>query len=160
VVHDLVVEKGKHYSVIFWMKTEGISTNEGMFVDVLGVRIASPRRSKPARPFGSSFGSHSPPPAIPSLCGFAASRQKLLAQFDEALRACRSVTAPVARTVDEVAASLRDRLEQFAEKRRVHCHQTRSPVTCDPEPRGFAAIRRGSSVAAAFPLGRRTGYQV
>src|ERR1041385_6211149 len=50
----------------------------------------------------------------------AAPGQKLLAQVDEALRACRSATASVARAVDQRAAALRDALEQFAEKRGVH----------------------------------------
>jgi len=36
VSHDLVVERGKKYSVTFWMKTEGISTNEGVYVEVAG----------------------------------------------------------------------------------------------------------------------------
>jgi len=36
VSHWLPVSKGRHYDVTFWMKTEAISTNEGMFVDVDG----------------------------------------------------------------------------------------------------------------------------
>jgi len=36
VSHSLVVEKGKRYNVTFWMKTEDITTNEGMFVEVDG----------------------------------------------------------------------------------------------------------------------------
>ena len=36
VSHPLSVEKGKRYNLSFWMKTEGISTNEGMFVEVDG----------------------------------------------------------------------------------------------------------------------------
>ena len=36
VSHWLPVDKGRHYELTFWMKTEAISTNEGMFVDVDG----------------------------------------------------------------------------------------------------------------------------
>jgi len=36
VWHWLPVDKGRHYDLTFWMKTEAISTNEGMFVDVDG----------------------------------------------------------------------------------------------------------------------------
>ncbi len=34
--HWLPVTKGRTYSLQFWMKTEGISTNEGMYVEVDG----------------------------------------------------------------------------------------------------------------------------
>lgn len=34
--HWLPVTKGRHYELSFWMKTEAISTNEGMFVEVDG----------------------------------------------------------------------------------------------------------------------------
>ena len=34
--HWLPVEKGRQYKLQFWMKTEAISTNEGMFVEVDG----------------------------------------------------------------------------------------------------------------------------
>ena len=46
--------------------------------------------------------------------------QQFLAQLDQTVRTCRSVTAPVARAVDQRAPALRDRLQQFAEKRGVH----------------------------------------
>jgi hypothetical protein len=36
VSHDLAVQKGKRYNVTFWMKTEGVSTNEGVYVEVDG----------------------------------------------------------------------------------------------------------------------------
>jgi tetratricopeptide (TPR) repeat protein len=36
VAHDLVVQKGKAYNLTFSMKTEGISTNEGVYVEVDG----------------------------------------------------------------------------------------------------------------------------
>jgi hypothetical protein len=36
VSHWLPVDKGRHYELTFWMKTEAISTNEGMFMDVDG----------------------------------------------------------------------------------------------------------------------------
>lgn len=36
VRHDLAVQKGQRYNLTFWIKTEGISTNEGMFVEVDG----------------------------------------------------------------------------------------------------------------------------
>jgi tetratricopeptide (TPR) repeat protein len=42
LAHDLVVEPGKRYNLTFWMKTEGISTNEGMFVEVLGCKECQP----------------------------------------------------------------------------------------------------------------------
>jgi tetratricopeptide (TPR) repeat protein len=42
VAHDLVVEPGRAYNLTFWMKTEGISTNEGMYVEVDGQ--ASPKQ--------------------------------------------------------------------------------------------------------------------
>jgi hypothetical protein len=42
VAHDLAVEKGKRYTLNFWMKTEGISTNEGMFVEILGCQDCNP----------------------------------------------------------------------------------------------------------------------
>ena len=59
------------------------------------------------------------------LRGFAASGQKFLAQLDQAGRSCRSVTAPVARAIDQRAAPLRNGLQQLAEERGVH----RSPLT-------------------------------
>jgi hypothetical protein len=36
VAHWLPVDKGRHYDLSFWMKTEAISTNEGMFIEVDG----------------------------------------------------------------------------------------------------------------------------
>jgi tetratricopeptide (TPR) repeat protein len=36
VGHWLPVDKGRHYILTFWMKTEAISTNEGMYVEVDG----------------------------------------------------------------------------------------------------------------------------
>jgi tetratricopeptide (TPR) repeat protein len=42
VAHELAVQKGKAYNLTFWMKTEGISTNEGMYVEVDGQ--ASPKQ--------------------------------------------------------------------------------------------------------------------
>lgn len=36
LAHDLAVQKGKAYNLTFYMKTDGISTNEGMFVEVDG----------------------------------------------------------------------------------------------------------------------------
>jgi tetratricopeptide (TPR) repeat protein len=35
-VHYIPTTKGRHYGLSFWMKTEAISTNEGMFVEVDG----------------------------------------------------------------------------------------------------------------------------
>ncbi len=52
--------------------------------------------------------------------GFAASGQEFLAKLDQAVRLCRSVTAAIACAIDQGAATLRDGLEQFAEKRGVH----------------------------------------
>jgi hypothetical protein len=51
---------------------------------------------------------------------FTPSRQQFLAQFDQACRLCRRVTAPVARAIDQRAAALRNRLQQFAEERGIH----------------------------------------
>jgi tetratricopeptide (TPR) repeat protein len=42
VLHDVVVEPGKRYNLAFSMKTEGISTNEGIFVEVLGCKDCQP----------------------------------------------------------------------------------------------------------------------
>jgi hypothetical protein len=36
VTHPLAVQKGRRYALTFWMKTEGISTNEGVYVEVDG----------------------------------------------------------------------------------------------------------------------------
>lgn len=36
ISHRLSVEKGKRYNLTFWMKTEAITTNEGMYVEVDG----------------------------------------------------------------------------------------------------------------------------
>ena len=36
LAHWLPVDKGRRYELSFWMKTEAISTNEGMFVEVDG----------------------------------------------------------------------------------------------------------------------------
>jgi hypothetical protein len=36
VVHWLPVDKGRRYELKFWMKTESITTNEGMFIEVDG----------------------------------------------------------------------------------------------------------------------------
>ena len=55
VAHDLVVEKGKHYSVTFWMKTEGISTNEGMFVDVIGCQDCKPSEKQTGTTYWQQF---------------------------------------------------------------------------------------------------------
>jgi hypothetical protein len=52
--------------------------------------------------------------------GLAAPGQQLLAQFHEARRACRSVTAPVARAVDQRAAALRNGLQHLAEEGGIH----------------------------------------
>ena len=104
--------------------------------------------------------------------GLAAPGQQLLAQLDQALRACRSVTAPVARAVDQRAAALRNGLQHFAEKRGVHpvliasAAQPRSPdrprlTFRDVEPdRCLRGHPSRLSRRPAFPLGRRTGYQV
>jgi hypothetical protein len=49
---------------------------------------------------------------------FAAPGQELFAQLDQARGACRSVTAPIA--PDQLAAALRDALEQLAKERGIH----------------------------------------
>jgi hypothetical protein len=36
LIHFIPVTKGRHYDVSFWMKTEAISTNEGVFVEADG----------------------------------------------------------------------------------------------------------------------------
>jgi hypothetical protein len=102
----------------------------------------------------------------------AASGQQLLAQVGQALRACRCVTAPVAGAVDQRAATLRNGLEQFAEKRGVHTVPMASarrlghPTTgtslsrCRTVDRGLRGHPSRLSAASAFPLGRWTGYQV
>ncbi len=91
--------------------------------------------------------------------GFAASGQELLAKLDQTVRLCRSVTAAIARAVDQGAAALRDGLEQFAEKRGVHSRLTPWTLAV-PAQNGLVAIRPACCTAAAFPLGRCTGYQV
>lgn len=55
VAHNLVVEKGKRYSVTFWMKTEGISTNEGMFVEVLGCQGCQPSEKQIGTTYWQQF---------------------------------------------------------------------------------------------------------
>src|SRR5205085_1453888 len=52
--------------------------------------------------------------------GFAAPGQQFLTQFDQALRTCRGVTAPIPRAIDQRAATLRNGLEHLTEKRGVH----------------------------------------
>jgi hypothetical protein len=55
VAHDVVVEPGKRYNLAFWMKTEGISTNEGMFVDVLGCRDCQPSEKQVGTTYWQQF---------------------------------------------------------------------------------------------------------
>lgn len=55
VAHDLVVEKGKRYSVTFWMKTESISTNEGIFVEVLGCEDCQPSEKQTGTTYWQQF---------------------------------------------------------------------------------------------------------
>ncbi len=55
VVHDLVVEPGKRYNLAFWMKTEAISTNEGMFVEVLGCRDCQPSEKQVGTTYWQQF---------------------------------------------------------------------------------------------------------
>ena len=55
VTHDLVVEKGKRYNLTFWMKTEGISTNEGMFVEVLGCQDCQPSEKQLGTTYWQQF---------------------------------------------------------------------------------------------------------
>jgi hypothetical protein len=38
LAHWIPTTKGRHYQLSFWMKTDSISTNEGMFVEVDGQR--------------------------------------------------------------------------------------------------------------------------
>src|SRR5262249_50725432 len=73
--------------------------------------------------------------------GFAAPGQKFLAQLDQAVRLCRSVTAAIAGAIDQGAATLRDGLEQFAEKRGVHSRK----------PRGLLAVAAQSGLTALAP---------
>jgi tetratricopeptide (TPR) repeat protein len=55
VVHDLVVEPGKSYNLTFWMKTEGISTNEGMFVEVAGCQACTPSPKQTGTTYWQQF---------------------------------------------------------------------------------------------------------
>jgi len=55
VSHDLIVEPGKRYTVSFWMKTEAISTNEGMFVDLLGCRDCQPSEKQTGTTYWQQF---------------------------------------------------------------------------------------------------------
>ena len=52
--------------------------------------------------------------------GFAPPRQKLLAKLDDACRAAFRAPAPVAGSIQEKAAALRNALEKLAEKRGIH----------------------------------------
>ena len=63
--------------------------------------------------------------------GFAASGQQFLAQFDQAVRTCRSVTAPVARAVDQRAPALRI-VCNSSPKNEVFI--VLSAMRCDPDP--------------------------
>jgi len=52
--------------------------------------------------------------------GLAAAGQQLLAELNQAVRSCRSVTTPVTRPIDQRATALRDRLQHVAEEGGIH----------------------------------------
>src|SRR5262249_17245248 len=52
--------------------------------------------------------------------GFAPARQQLLAKLDDACRAAFRAAPPVAGSIQEKAAALRNALEKLAEKRGIH----------------------------------------
>jgi tetratricopeptide (TPR) repeat protein len=55
VAHDVVVEPGKRYVLKFWMKTEGISTNEGVFVEILGCSDCQPSEKQEGTNYWKEF---------------------------------------------------------------------------------------------------------
>ena len=93
--------------------------------------------------------------------GFAPAGQQFVAQIDKAGRPCRSVTAPVAGTVHQGAAALRNGLQHLAKERGVHASRRSPDAARFPMPKRLARPDFNPIVAGPmFPIGRRTRYQV